>query len=134
MINSTECVVLYEYIRKYRPDLVKLAKAYDVEIAAALAHGMLISGFPVEDFDTCQINITKIIMNLVIVCHDGSIRKRESTQHLVRAESGQPIVEKHQEEAAKELDENIKKKKQNLKRTSKAEQGPRKRRRRKSSH
>lgn len=139
-ITAKECAVLRAFIKEYMPDLVMSAKAYDVEMAAALAHGMLISGFPVKDFGTCQTTIIKIIKTLVEVRDDGSIRKRRSTQHIVRAGSGQPVVEPNEDEAAKVakvakvLHEKLTLRNQKSKRTGKAEQGPRKRRRCKSSH
>lgn len=59
-INLEDIDILCVFIRKYRPELVKLAKDCDVEMVAALANGMLMSGFPIESFDTCQSTITEI--------------------------------------------------------------------------
>ena len=99
-------------------------------MAAALAYGMMISGFPVESFDTCQSTITVIIMTLVEVRADGSIRKRttardrENTQVIVTPESGlEKVADELYRKYIKESDK-----------TSKAEKRSRKRRRRKPLH
>lgn len=108
-------------------------------MAAALAHGMLMSGFPVESFDTCRSTITVIIMTLVEVHADGTIRKRttatRSRQVVVTPESRQEVetTADKLEKAANELHETCIKE---FEKTNKAEQKrkKRKRRRRKPAH
>jgi hypothetical protein len=111
-MNNNEEAILNSFIRKYRPDLVELGKAFDLEMATALLHGMLISGFPAEDFDTCQTTIVGVIKKFVRISQHGKIEKKEEVDgytvptretHVVETDENGATVETDTDRAAEAL-------------------------------
>lgn len=117
-MNDEDCNILKAFIRNYRPDLVRKAQERNTEMAAALLHGMLKSGFPAKDFETSHTTIINIIKPFVGVSGKGRIFKKKARNQVQFDITSTPGTE----QSAKKLYEYIKKRKG----TGQAEQRSRK--------